>query len=128
MQMQCYVNTKKVLNNTKPCKTCVQKLVLGKSKYDSASQTLQQLHWLLSQDRIHHKILTLTHRCSYGQAPEYLKNLTEIRGKHDRNMYSNQKWLTTKKSLHQAPNLCIMFIQICCISTVEWIAIAHKGN
>ena len=66
------------------------KLVLRKSKYDSASQALQQLHWLLVQERIHHEILTLTHKCIYGQALEYLKNHIEIRGKHDRNMHSNE--------------------------------------
>ena len=36
------------------------------------------------------QILTLTHKYIYGQAPEYLKNLIEIRGKDDRNMYCNE--------------------------------------
>ena len=69
------------------------KLVLGKSKYDSASQTLQQLHCVPIQERIQHKILTLTHKCINGQVPEYLKNLKEIRGKHDVNMCSNENSL-----------------------------------
>ena len=74
------------------------KLVLGKSKYDSALQTLQQLHWLPVQERIHHKILILTHKCIYGQALEYLKNLIEIRGKHDRNMYSTVNGLLLRST------------------------------
>ena len=76
---------------------CV-KLVLGKSKYDSASQALQQLHWLPVQERIHHKILTLTHKCIYGQAPEYLKNIIEIKGKHNKNMYSDENGLLLRSS------------------------------
>ena len=88
-----YGTTKKVLNKYQTLQNMCAKLVLGKSKYDSASQTLQQLHWLPVQERIHHKILTLTHKCIYGQALEYLKNLIEIRGKHDRNMHSNENGL-----------------------------------
>ena len=42
---------------------------------------------------IHHKILMITHKCIYGQAPVYLKNLIEIRGIHNRNMHSNENGL-----------------------------------
>ena len=85
-----YGATKKVLNKYQTLQNMCAKLVLGKLKYDSASQTLQHLHWLLTQERIQHKILTLTHKCIHGQALEYLKNLIEIRGKHDMNMHSNE--------------------------------------
>ena len=72
--MQCYMEPqKRYLTNTRPCKTCA-KLVLGKSKYDSASQTLQQLHWLPIQERIQHKILTLTHKISTGIPKEPHRN------------------------------------------------------
>ena len=51
------------------------KLVLQKSKYDSATEALQRLHWLPIRARIEFKIVTITHQCVYGQAPEYLKCL-----------------------------------------------------
>ena len=88
-----YGTTKKELNKYQILQNMCTKLVLGKSKYDSASQTLQQLHWLLVQERIHHKILTLTHKCIYGQTMEYLKNPIEIKGKHNSNMHSNENGL-----------------------------------
>ena len=93
-----YGTAKKVLNKYQTLQNMCAKLVLGKSKYDSGSQTLQQLHWLLVQERIHHKILTLTHKCINGQAPECLKNLMEIRGKHDRNTSSNENGLLLRSS------------------------------
>ena len=93
-----YGTTKKVLNKYQTLQNICAKSILGKSKYDSASQTLQQLHWLPVQERIHHKILTLMHRCIYGQAPEYLKNLKEIRGKHNRNMCSNKNGLLLRSA------------------------------
>ena len=39
-----YGTTKKVLNKYQTLQNMCAKLVLGKSKYDSASQILQQLH------------------------------------------------------------------------------------
>ena len=51
------------------------KLVLQKSKYDSATEALQRLHWLPIRARIEFKIVTITHQCVYGQAPDYLKCL-----------------------------------------------------
>ena len=83
-------NHKKVLNKYQNLYNMYTKLVLWKSKYNSTSQTLQHLQQLLVQEMIHHKVLTLSHKCIYGQALEYLKNLIEIRGKHDRNMCSNE--------------------------------------
>lgn len=36
---------------------------------------LAELHWLPMTSRIEHKYLTLTHKCVYGTAPEYLSEL-----------------------------------------------------
>ena len=49
------------------------KMILGKSKMDSASECLLALHWLPICSRINHKILTLVHKCIMGSAPEYLQ-------------------------------------------------------
>ena len=51
------------------------KVILGKSKMDSASECLLVLHWLPIHSRIIHKILTLVHKCIKASAPEYLQNL-----------------------------------------------------
>ena len=39
---------------------------------------LNTLHWLPVKKRIDFKILSLVHKCLYGEAPEYLKNLLII--------------------------------------------------
>ena len=54
------------------------KLVLCYNKYDSSTMTLKTLHWLPVKKRIDFKILSLVHKCLYGQALEYLRNLLII--------------------------------------------------
>ena len=58
---------------------CIQnmcaRLVLRRTKYDSISNCLKQLHWLLVKQRIEHKILTLTYTCLSSQARNYLAHL-----------------------------------------------------
>ena len=51
------------------------KLVLGKSKFDSSSQCLGELHWLPIKQRIQYKILCLVHKCLDSKAPKYLQDL-----------------------------------------------------
>ena len=51
------------------------KLTLRKSKYDSTTEALSQLHWLPIRHRINFKITTITHKCIHGTAPQYLKDL-----------------------------------------------------
>ena len=51
------------------------KVILGKSKMDSASECLLVLQWLPIHSRINHKILTLVHKCIKRSDPEYLQNL-----------------------------------------------------
>ena len=51
------------------------KLVTGSKKYDSATSSLYQLHWLPIKARVHFKILTFIHKCLSGSAPEYLQSL-----------------------------------------------------
>ena len=58
---------------------CIQnaaaKLVLNKSKYDSATDALKELHWLPVRFRIIHKLLTLVHKSLKGNAPKYIQEL-----------------------------------------------------
>ena len=52
-------------------------LVLRKSKMDSISECLKQLHWLPIRQRVHFKILVLTYKCLHGQGPAYLIDLLQ---------------------------------------------------
>ena len=47
-------------------------------QYESAKPYLQQLHWLLVQERIHFRILTYVFKCLNSQAPRYLSELLQI--------------------------------------------------
>ena len=64
--------------------------ILQKSKitwpnwYDSSKIALNTLHWLPVRKRIDFKILSLVHKCLYGEALDYLKNLLIIQqGRRD---------------------------------------------
>ena len=59
-------------------KNLAAKVVLGKSKGDSATECLSAPHWLPIRSRINHKILTLVHKSITGKAPEYLQNLLAV--------------------------------------------------
>ena len=50
-------------------------LVLRRSKTDSATSCLRDLHWLPVKQRIHYKILTLTYKSYHGIGPGYLQQM-----------------------------------------------------
>jgi len=62
------------LNKIQIVQNNAARLVLKKSKRDSASQLLKNLHWLPVEKRIYYKIATLCHKCIHDTAPEYLAN------------------------------------------------------
>ena len=51
------------------------KLVLNKTKYDSTTEALKELHWLPIRFTIIHKLLTLVHKSLKGKALKYLQDL-----------------------------------------------------
>ena len=51
------------------------RLILQRSKFESATQCCKELHWLPIRARIDYKISTLIFKCLTNSAPEYLKNL-----------------------------------------------------
>ena len=51
------------------------KLVLGKSKFHSSSECLQELHWLPINKQIQFKVLTQVFKCLDCAGPLYLRNL-----------------------------------------------------
>ena len=54
------------------------KLVLGWSKYASATDALKHLHWLPVHLRVKYKILVQVYKCLLGPAPLYLQNLLTL--------------------------------------------------
>ena len=48
---------------------------MNKTKYDSATEVLKELHWLPIRFRIRHKLLTLVYKSLKGNAPKYLQDL-----------------------------------------------------
>ena len=65
------------------------KLVLRRLKYTSNTQNLKELHWLPIHDRIDFKIISIVHRCIYGVAPRYLKEMLHFKEHSARLLRSN---------------------------------------
>ena len=63
------------INQMQRVQNLAAKVILGKSKMDSAGECLLVLHWLPIHSRINYKIFTLVHKCIKGSALEYLQNL-----------------------------------------------------
>ena len=55
------------------------KIILNRTKHSSTTEALKILHWLPVRARINFKILSLTHQCIHGTAPDYLKSLINLR-------------------------------------------------
>lgn len=53
------------------------RVVVRKTKRDSISEILHQLHWLPVQQRIIFKVLCVTFKCFHGSAPTYLSDLVQ---------------------------------------------------
>ena len=74
--MHCYYALPdKTISHLQMLQPMCAKHTLRKSKYDSTTDTLAQLHLLLIKHRINFKIATITHKCLYGTIPQYLKDL-----------------------------------------------------
>ena len=51
------------------------KLTVKKTKHSSVTGALTELHWLPVRQRVTLKLMSIIHKCLYGTAPKYLKNL-----------------------------------------------------
>ena len=63
------------LNKLQRVQNMCARLVLRRSKMDSATSCLRDLHWLPVKYRIHHKILTLTYKSYHNIGPAYLQQM-----------------------------------------------------
>ena len=67
------------------------KRTLNRRKHSSTTEALKILHWLPVRTRINFKILSLTHQCIHGTAPDYLKSLINLRKPSNLNSKYNLK-------------------------------------
>ena len=65
------------------------RLVSNVAKYDHITPTLVNLHWFPVTYRVNFKIAMLGHKCIYGNAPEYLKNLIKVKSTTRYNLRSD---------------------------------------
>ena len=63
------------INKMQRIQNMAAKVIKGKGRYDSSTETLKSLHWLPIHLRIHHKILCTVFKCMQGNAPLYLQEL-----------------------------------------------------
>ena len=55
------------------------KVVAGRTKYDSVTDTLKSLHWLPVHLRTEFKVLSLVQQSVFGGAPKYLTELISLK-------------------------------------------------
>ena len=109
----------KTLNKYQRIQNMCAKLVLGKSKYDSSTESLKALHWLPIQQQIKFRILTITHKYINNLAPKYLQitNFSQgaNKGKYEIQQCRNPAQYTNS----QTNNICSQILWTCCTDTME---------
>ena len=78
-----------LINKLQRIQNMCAKLVLLRTKYDSAKQALKDLHWLPVRLRINFKICVLTYKSVNHIGPEYLTSLLKFRESSTRTLRSN---------------------------------------
>ena len=83
--------TENVIGKYQRIQNIAAKLILNRSKTDSATRVDYELHWLLIRARIEYKILLLVFKCLHNMTPKYLENLLTINNREGiaRNLCSN---------------------------------------
>ena len=66
------------LNRLQRIQNMCARLTLRRGKRDSITECLKELHWLPIKQRIHYKILTLTHKCVHRIGPKYMQDLIRM--------------------------------------------------
>ena len=78
------------INKLQRIQNLTAKIILGKSKYDSSTEALRELHWLPIEQRIKFKILVIMFRCIVLKtAPQYLTEMFHMKAVGTMNLRSN---------------------------------------
>ena len=78
-----------LINKLQRIQNMCAKLVLLRTKYDSSTKALKDLHWLPIRLRINFKICLLTYKCVHNIGPEYLSSLLTFRKNNTRTLRSS---------------------------------------
>ena len=70
---------KKKIHRMQRVQNLAAKVILERSKRDSVTQSLKQLHWLPVHLRIEFQLLVSVFKCLHNRAPEYLKDMLHRR-------------------------------------------------
>ncbi|XP_046873364.1 uncharacterized protein LOC124465555 [Hypomesus transpacificus] len=70
-----YGSPSKILNKLQYIQNSAARLLTHTRSRDHITPVLQKLHWLPVPQRIHFKVLLLTHKALHNQAPRYLTDL-----------------------------------------------------
>ena len=87
--MQCSMDSLKLTLARCRIQTMCAKLVLNYKRMDSTTEVLKILHWIPIRLRITFKIFMIVHKCPYGTAPTYLKDLLIRTPAQKRNLRSS---------------------------------------
>lgn len=82
---------KKTIEPLQKVQNMAAKLVLRKGKFASNNESLRSLHWLPIRARVKFKVLVTTHKCIYGIAPLYLKDLLKFKKVQRSGLRSNDE-------------------------------------
>ena len=77
---------------------CAARIVTNTGKYDHITPVLKKLHWLPVRFRISYKILLITYKIIFGEAPEYLSELISVKKSSRTLRSSNQTMLHVPSS------------------------------
>ena len=67
------------INKLQRIQNMAAKLICKKRKFDSAKDSLKELHWLPIRARSEHKVLSVVHGCVYRYGPKYLIDLIVVK-------------------------------------------------
>ena len=68
-----------LINKLQRVQNAAARLITKSSRFEHINPTLYDLHWLPVRYRINFKILMIVHKCVYGNAPSYLKDLVSVK-------------------------------------------------
>ena len=86
------------INRLQKIQNCAARIVTNTGKYDHITPFLKKLHWLPVRFRISYKILLITYKIIFGEAPEYLSELISVKKSSRTLRSSNQTMLHVPSS------------------------------
>ena len=77
-----YGINKQLINKLQSVQNSAARLIFGRRKHDSTSDSLKSLHWLRVEERICYKLILMVFKCIQAKAPSYLSAIIRFSGSH----------------------------------------------